>query len=402
MRHKPLARTPETPLRPVSLVKVDRRLPANARRQALEHVLREQRSELESQNEDLRQAQVELAAVRDRLVDLYDGAPVGYLTLDHEGRVIEANLTSAALLGVERAELPTAPLSRFMPREESERWDRHLSLALRRDGPQRIELNLSPVAGAPFYAQLDCLRVVSGDAPASLRVALTDISQRRQAELARHFAVSTVQAGELERRRVSRELHEELGQHLSALKMDLASLRPASAPGQYERRIASSLTMLDEAIAWVRRIATDLRPPMLDDLGLYAAVDWLTRDTARRTGLRVTLRTDEHEPALAEPDCVALYRMVQDALADIIHRRNTSGVAIEIGQAGGELVLTIQDHVHLPAAAPGAEPPALGLLRQRTCVIGGQLAVAQLPGGDSRVTIRLPLAPHAAGNPLTD
>ena len=103
--------------------------------------------------------------------------------------------------------------------------------------------------------------------------------QRHRLEL-RRLSASVVDAREEERKRIARELHDELGQRLTALKMELASLRPPGAPACDPQRIRSLLEMIDDTVAAVRRIAADLRPLMLDDLGLNAAIESLARDAA--------------------------------------------------------------------------------------------------------------------------
>ncbi len=198
---------------------------ADASQAALLHELHVHQIELEIQNEELRRAQAELAGARDRFVDLYDFAPVGYFTLDAQGVVTEANLTGAAMLGEESQPLLGGYLARFIHARDRERWRRHLRHTLRNDGVQRIELVLQPRSIAPLHGQIDCLRVARADAGVVLRVTLTDITPRKLAEVDRRIAVDAVEAREDERRSVARELHDELGQRLSALKMALASLR---------------------------------------------------------------------------------------------------------------------------------------------------------------------------------
>ena len=141
-----------------------------------------------------------------------------------------------------------------------------------------------------------------------VQMVITDITQRqRQArEQARHreelrqLSASVVQAREEERRRIARELHDELGQRLTALKMELSGLGPAAARRGAGGRIGGMLEMIDDTVAAVRRIAADLRPMMLDDLGLNAAIEWLARDAARRMDIEITVRLGDEDPPLAE------------------------------------------------------------------------------------------------------
>jgi signal transduction histidine kinase len=207
----------------------------------------------------------------------------------------------------------------------------------------------------------------------------------------RRIAASVVEASEAERRRVARELHEDLGQTLSALKMDLASL-PA-VTGTQAQRIPAMLAALDDAVATVRRISTALRPLMLDDLGLNAAIDWLVRDSAKRLGLSITLDQDEGDPPLGERNAIALYRMVQETLAHIARHAHASDVAIEMRRRAGELLLTVQDNgTGWPVAASRlGDTDAAMSLREQAHLLGGRLEFTKVRGGGQRFTLHLPL-----------
>jgi len=149
---------------------------------ALLHELQVHQIELEMQNETLRQSQEALEESRDRFVDLYDFAPVGYLTLSDTGLITEANLTGATLLGEERGKLLLRGFASFVVPEERQRWQRHFLHALTHGGKQTYELTLQRRDGTIFATCLDCLPAAASDAATTLRIALTDISERKQLE----------------------------------------------------------------------------------------------------------------------------------------------------------------------------------------------------------------------------
>jgi PAS domain S-box-containing protein len=359
--------------------------------EAVLHELQVHQIEVEMQNEELRRTQIELAAARDRYVHLYDYAPVGYLTLNRDGLVIEANQTGARLLGEKRSALIRRRLARFVAPEDGDRWHRYLLRALQQDGPQPVELTLQPRGAPPFQAQIDGLRLVPVGAETTLRITLIDITERKRAEIDRRIATRTIESREAERRRVARALHEELGQELSALKMDLACL-PSAPPGPvHDQRLADIQTVLDTAVATVRRIATDLRPLLLDDLGLTAAIDWLARDLAQRSGLRITLELDECHPPLNESMSVAVYRMAQEALAQVAHGLSSSQIHIGLRHPTGELVLCLQDNGPDQRALYEERPFDLTELRQQVHLLRGRLDTDARPGGRRRIAIHLPL-----------
>ncbi|MDD4928616.1 MAG: ATP-binding protein [Gallionella sp.] len=133
--------------------------------------------ELEMQNEQLRGTQLELEKARDRYADFYDFAPVGYLTLDRDGMVLDANLTAAAMLGVERIKLKKSRFVPFVAIDDLNRWYRHFFLTLKTDAGLRCELKIRKACGASFNAGLDCLRQTRDDGETSVRIVLTDITQ---------------------------------------------------------------------------------------------------------------------------------------------------------------------------------------------------------------------------------
>ena len=146
------------------------------------HELQVHQIELGMQNEELRRVQVALEESRDRYVDLYDFAPVGYLSLNREGMIAEINLTGAALLGVERNKLPHHRFAPFVATEDRDRWHRHFLSVLTRDDAQICELALQKGDGSRLYARLDCLRLSKTGKTPVVRIVLTDITGRKAIE----------------------------------------------------------------------------------------------------------------------------------------------------------------------------------------------------------------------------
>ncbi|MDD4930123.1 MAG: sensor domain-containing diguanylate cyclase [Gallionella sp.] len=142
------------------------------------HELQVHQIELEMQNENLRQSQFELEQSRDRYMDFYDCAPVGYLTLSDAGTILEVNLTGAALLGVERSRLLYQRLTPFVVTEFHDRWLRHFMSVLASHEPASCELELRREDESRFFARLDCLRSIRPDRTACVRIVVTDITER--------------------------------------------------------------------------------------------------------------------------------------------------------------------------------------------------------------------------------
>lgn len=266
----------------------------------------------------------------------------------------------------------------------------------RRDGELReVELAL---AALPDHGQR-VLQMVVNDVTERRREA-AELLRSRQA--LRELSASVVEAREEERRRIARELHDELGQRLTALKIDLANFaaraprRGDDAPvAADDASVAAMQAMLDDTLASVRRIASDLRPLMLDDLGLNAAIEWLARDASRRIGIPVHTRLPLAEPALDQRVAIALYRMVQEALTNVARHSQAKSVEIILQVQERQLVLTVADD------GIGLDEQALqragsfGLmgLRERAHLLGGQIEIGRRPRGGTRLTVRVPSHP---------
>lgn len=358
--------------------------------EALTHELRVHQIELEMQNDELQRAQVNLAAVRDRYADLYDFAPVGYFTLDQTGQVIEANQTGAALLGANRASLMGRSFSRCIAWPDSDRWRRHLNQAFSNDGGHRIELTLQTSEGGTFEGQIDSLRAIRAESAPTLRVILTDITERRRAELDRRVALSTIGINEEQRRTFARELHEELGQRLSTLKMDLSTFQYQNEWHGTDKRIVEMMRTIDASLEAVRRIVTELRPLMLDDLGLNAALDWLAHDSAKKYGVAVTLSVEDTDPPLDDARSVGLFRLAQAALTHVMRHASGQGVHIELRHRDGEVVLVVEAQGSGWPVIPLFNPAeATDTLRHQAHLLGGELGIDAGSGSCRKVTFRL-------------
>ena len=360
-------------------------------RQALVHELQVHQVELEQQNEALQTAQTALTGARDRYLDLFEFAPVGYLTLDPDGHVTDVNRTAASELGVDLPQLLGSPFERFIALADSDRWQRLKTLALRQGGARRIELRLQRHDGHLYHAQVDCLRVVRPGKPTQLRLTITDVSQHRLAETNRRIATRGSLARQAERRRIAHGLHEDLGQRLSGLKLSLAALERTADRASLQAAAGSMAAQLDEALAVVRRMSADLHPLILDNLGLNAALDWLVCDVAKRLGLVVDLRLDDD----LQPDAasaIAIYRLAETALEQLA-QRVTGGVTLELLQRPHDLVLQLRcepGHARR-CVRDGDVSAASRALKDQVHLLAGRLEVSEQAQGQRCISIVLPV-----------
>jgi signal transduction histidine kinase len=220
-------------------------------------------------------------------------------------------------------------------------------------------------------------------------------------------------AREQERTGIAREIHDELGQALTALKMDLAWIgRRAGEPGELSRetllaKIAAMSAMTDDVIDQVRRISAELRPGVLDDLGLAAAIEWQAQEFERRTGATCVVHASlEDDVELDRSVSTALFRVFQEALTNVARHGEASSVEVHLDEADGVVRLEVgDDGKGIPPEAL-ADPRSLGLvgIRERARRLGGTAVVTGAPSCGTTVSVRIPrvpLTPRGAPVPRT-
>jgi two-component system sensor histidine kinase UhpB len=245
--------------------------------------------------------------------------------------------------------------------------------------------------------------------PVRLVGGLSDISQRRLAEQALENSRQQLRAltarlqfgREEERTKVAREIHDDLGQLLTAIKLNLEWLeRKIGNNGKemdldpFLERILESGEMIQSAIQSVQRIATDLRPAVLDNLGLVEAIREETQRFEQRSGISCNLEAPSVPPQLSPQSSTAIFRVFQEALTNVARHARASVVRISLEIQGDQILLQVEDNGKGIELAAIVDPHSLGLLgmTERASVLGGQVAVAAINPQGTRVTLRLPLA----------
>lgn len=237
---------------------------------------------------------------------------------------------------------------------------------------------------------------------AHLGTQLGRVIERRRAEerLAnseaqlRELAARLVSVREEERKHMARELHDELGQSLTALKIDLRTLqRRLPNPADLPARLDAMLGLVDGTIAATQRLATELRPGILDDLGLVPAIQWQVEDFGRRTGVPATLRIDGAPVPLDDRIATTAFRVLQESLTNIARHARASAVTVTLQLDAAGLALTVHDDGVGIAPARRDDPHALGLLgmRERALRWGGQFTIEPRDGGGTTVRLHVPL-----------
>ncbi|MDD5250635.1 MAG: ATP-binding protein [Rhodocyclaceae bacterium] len=366
------------------------------------HELQVHQIELEMQNETLRQTQIALEESRDRYVDLYEFAPVGYLTLSAEGLIAQINLTGATLLGMDRRKLPQRRFDAFVARADRDRWNQLFVGALHSEARAQIELALQRHDGEVWQAHVDCLRVAA--AAPLLRVTLADITARTRLE--RELAASYQRVKDLSRRMVdlqedarrllSAELHDRTSPNLAAIKinLDILAALPPEAGEERAARLTDTRALVADTDASIRQIAADLRPPVFDYAGLNAAVAAYARQFAKRTGIAVKVDCAPVQTRLAPAIESLLFRIFQEALTNCAKHAHTGSIAVALNCAARPAILIINDNgigFDVAAAVGSEHGGGLGLLNMKEMAefAGGRFAIESQPGRGTRIEVKV-------------
>jgi signal transduction histidine kinase len=222
------------------------------------------------------------------------------------------------------------------------------------------------------------------------------IASREQLQI---FAERLLIVPEQERARIAREIHDLLAQDLIRLKIDLVWLSGQLAkmtpiPVLLKERIVEMVQIADGAITCVQKIATELRPAVLDSLGLSAAVEWQAREFQERTGIRCLAKVPEEDLSVERDSAVAIFRILQESLTNVRRHANATKVNVLLRQKAGYLFLRVEDNgVGIPAVALN-DPLSIGLtgMRERAALLGGRIEIKGTPGAGTTVETRLPLS----------
>jgi PAS domain S-box-containing protein len=310
------------------------------------------------------------------------------------------------------------PVKRWL--EEPAFWEEHLhpedrewatsfhTRALEQARDHAFEFRMIAAGGQVVWLR-DVVRVIAHEGAArecvgvmfnvtSRREAEEDLrrSQRQLSDLSAHVEW----AREEERRTISREIHDELGQALTALKMDLAllssRLRDGGAgvtPEALQERITAMSELTEDTIERVRRLARELRPGALDDLGLEAAIEWQAQDFEARTGIACHVHSRLGDVKLPRPLATAFFRTFQESLTNVARHAHARRVEVFLQQKGGRLTLEVSDDGRGISEEAVAGAKSLGLLgmRERARRLGGQFAISGAVGQGTMVTLSVPL-----------
>jgi PAS domain S-box-containing protein len=346
--------------------------------------------------------------------DIIQNASEAIISTDAANTIVLANPSAAAMFGTTVEDMQGSPLGRFItPQPGAGDGPAAYFGDTGRVGRRATDYAVSGirVGGEIFPLEGSVSTVQEGDKPIHT-IILRDVTGRQQVQekltrshaQLRQLSAALQTIREEERTHIARELHDDLGQLLASLRMDLALLQQQETGAASARLIKGMEQNLLTAITSLRRIATNLRPRSLDEGGLFFALQGLRDGFVERYGIACTLYADEAELVLDDAASTAIFRIVQEALTNIARHAGASNVTITLYRINGEVLLTVRDDGRGIAAADMEKAQSLGLvgMRERVWAMDGDITISADEPPGTRIDIVLPLPKPAVPWPVAD
>jgi PAS domain S-box-containing protein len=343
--------------------------------------------------------------------DLYDNAPDMYHSVDIDGIIIDCNETEAVRLGYKKEELIGRPITDFWTETSRKLYEKDFSALTRGEKEQVIEREFVCRDGSAFFASLHVYanfdekgnfiktKTIARDITESKNL---ENKLKHSREELRNLYAHVQSVREEERRFIASEIHDELGQELTTLKLDLSWLKTklVKENNQLAEKIPSMKELVDRTIESVQRISSELRPGVLDHLGLPDAIEWLAGEVCSRKGLNCNITIDPEDIVLDQDLSIAIFRIFQEALTNIVRHAEAAKVEITLTRRIFDLMLTVKDNgIGIPDDKL-KNRKSFGLIgiRERARYFGGVAKITGCPGGGTNVEVIIPLANQEAKN----
>jgi PAS domain S-box-containing protein len=335
--------------------------------------------------------------------DVMEFAPDAFILADMQGNIFHINTQAEQLFGYRRAELIGVPEAVLIPprlRSQHENF-RSAYLLLPLGHTTGISLQCLRKNGSEFPCDIN-LSSLETNQGRLLMAVVRDVSAHQQAEQAlneshqrlRELAAQNEATREEERKHIAREVHDELGQVLTALRMDISLLgmRYGALNPTLVDKLTGTKGLVDRAIQGVRNVAGNLRPVALD-MGLVPAIEWLCSEFTEHTAVPCQLHTQEEHLSLDETRNVLVFRIVQESLTNITRYAQASQVDVTLERHGNELGMEVRDNGCGFDVAAARTQKTFGLLgmRERALALGGKIHVSSTPNKGTKIRMMIPI-----------
>jgi PAS domain S-box-containing protein len=329
---------------------------------------------------------------------IVNSLPGIFYILNRSGKLLRHNKNLDALLYPSEKKNSSIDLLDYI-KEEDKIPVREAFLDVYEKGSSTVEGHIITATGEELPYYFTGVHITYNGEPCVIGMGV-NVSELRRAKDMLNNSLSDIRAlashlqdiREEERNSIAREIHDELGQMLTAVKMDLSKLNrtPASAEGT-KGRIKESLNLIDQTIASVRKIASSLRPRIIDDMGFTAAIEWYVKDFQSRTEIHTEFINECPNLVLKPRAAIALFRITQESLTNVARHAHAHNIEVALRYEHNCLHLTINDDGKGFDIEQTKKKKTLGLLglKERTQTIGGSYEISSVPGQGTRVDIRV-------------
>jgi PAS domain S-box-containing protein len=337
--------------------------------------------------------------------ELYEGSRDALGAIDMNGKFIEFNSSFQEMIGYAPEEIYKLKYEDITPKKWHAMEKNILDTQVKRRGYSDIyEKEYLRKDGTVFPVELRAYLTKVGDGqPTRMWAIVRDISERKKIEREildsqerlRSLTAHLQSVREQERTNIAREIHDEMGQTLTALKMDLSWIkkRMGHQPEPIGEKISGMSVLIDGAVRSMKRISTELRPGLLDDFGLSAAMEWQAEEFTIRTGIECHTVFKPKEIVVDKDRTTAVFRIFQEALTNVARHSQATGVKVELIKSQKFIKLTIKDNGKGIAKEKISGSESFGLMgmRERVTFMGGGISIEGVNGKGTVITARIPL-----------
>jgi len=350
----------------------------------------------------LKKAEKELRLSEQNYKLLFENNPLPIIVFSKvDYSILEVNISAVSHYGYSKEEFLQMNAWQLRPREDYEHFDEKAKQPIGTGGNLGTWRHFKK-DGSLMDVEITAHEINYRDVPARL-VLCNDVTEKliaeenlkRSYEEIRQLASNIEKIREEEKIKIAREIHDELGQQLTGLKMDVSWLSKKLNAGDtlLQGKIKEIMLLLDETVKSVRRIASELRPGMLDDLGLVAAMEWQSEEFEKRSGIKVDFSHSMQNDKLPAHLSTGLFRIYQESLTNVARHAKANNTSVSLYQLNDEVILKISDDGKGFDAKEIANKRTLGLLgmKERTMMMGGKYEITSVRGKGTTVTVTVSL-----------
>ena len=357
-------------------------------------------AELEERIAERNRVEAALRESEERYRELFENARDAMYVHDLDGTYISVNHAAEELSGYSREEIIGHNFTEFIAAEHVKQVRNSFCGKIATTGKTSYEVDVIAKDGRRVPVEVSSRAIYENGVVIGVQGTARDITERKQAQDAlQMFSRQLIEAQEEERRRIARELHDQIGQVLTAVKMNLHTVQRVCNGTEEGTQIKDNIEAVDEALRLVRDLSVDLRPPLLDDLGLVTALCWYVDRYAKRTGIVAEVIVELADPneRFSRELETACFRIAQEALTNVVRHARAKDASVTLRKEGAILILSVKDdgvgfdHEALQRRAPRAATLGLLGMQERAHAAGGVLEIHSRVSKGTEIRLKLPL-----------